>query len=56
MHQYMPKISSLDSISEISKAWNYDVTEGTIRKSYPKAGFFITSENWTRMDDCSISP
>ncbi|GBM71269.1 Tigger transposable element-derived protein 6 [Araneus ventricosus] len=32
----MPKINLRESISEISKAWNYDVTDHTIRNSFTK--------------------
>ncbi|GBN92589.1 hypothetical protein AVEN_189499-1 [Araneus ventricosus] len=37
----MPKINLRESISEISKAWNYDVTDGTIPNSFAKAGFLL---------------
>ncbi|GBO42423.1 hypothetical protein AVEN_31559-1 [Araneus ventricosus] len=38
-NQSIPKINLRESISEISKAWNYDVTDRTIRNSFVKAGF-----------------
>ncbi|GBO39996.1 hypothetical protein AVEN_66159-1 [Araneus ventricosus] len=41
----MPKINLRESISEISKTWNYDVTDRTIRNSFAKAGFFVINEN-----------
>ncbi|GBO06953.1 hypothetical protein AVEN_267529-1 [Araneus ventricosus] len=44
-NQSMTKINLRESISEISKAWNYDVTDRTIRNSFAKAGFFISNEN-----------
>ncbi|GBM64988.1 hypothetical protein AVEN_14081-1 [Araneus ventricosus] len=40
----MPKINLRVSISEISKAWNYDVTDCTIRNSFAKAGFFVEDD------------
>ncbi|GBO16695.1 hypothetical protein AVEN_77070-1 [Araneus ventricosus] len=39
-NQSMPKINLQESISEISKAWNYDVTDRTIRNSFAKSGEF----------------
>ncbi|GBM19547.1 hypothetical protein AVEN_108015-1 [Araneus ventricosus] len=41
----MAKINLRESISEISKAWNYDVTDRTILKSFAKAVFFLSNEN-----------
>ncbi|GBN05842.1 Tigger transposable element-derived protein 4 [Araneus ventricosus] len=50
-NQSMPKINLWESISEISKAWNYDVTYRTIRKSFAKAGFFVSNENSASTED-----
>ncbi|GBL98817.1 hypothetical protein AVEN_8689-1 [Araneus ventricosus] len=50
-NQSMPKINLRESISEISKAWNYDVTDGTIRNSFAKAGFFVSNENSASTED-----
>ncbi|GBO39998.1 hypothetical protein AVEN_66157-1 [Araneus ventricosus] len=47
----MPKINLRESISEISKTWNYDVTDRTIRNSFAKAGFFFSNENSASMED-----
>ncbi|GBM13293.1 Tigger transposable element-derived protein 4 [Araneus ventricosus] len=47
-NQSMPKINLRESISEISKAWNYDVTD---RNSFAKAGFFVSNENSASTDD-----
>ncbi|GBM33045.1 Tigger transposable element-derived protein 4 [Araneus ventricosus] len=44
-NQSMPKIILRESISEISKAWNYDVTDRTILNSFAKDGFFVSNEN-----------
>ncbi|GBN54168.1 hypothetical protein AVEN_2976-1 [Araneus ventricosus] len=44
-NQSMPKINIRESISEISKTWNYDVTDRTIRNSFTKVGFFASNEN-----------
>ncbi|GBO16140.1 hypothetical protein AVEN_97516-1 [Araneus ventricosus] len=44
-NQSMPNINLRKSISEISKAWNYVVTDRTIRNSFAKGGFFVSSEN-----------
>ncbi|GBM02859.1 hypothetical protein AVEN_52036-1 [Araneus ventricosus] len=41
----MPKINLRESISETSKAWNYDVTDRTIRNIFAKVGFFVSNEN-----------
>ncbi|GBO43238.1 hypothetical protein AVEN_111213-1 [Araneus ventricosus] len=41
----MPKINLREMISEISKAWIYDVTDRTIRNSFAKSGFFVSNEN-----------
>ncbi|GBN57305.1 hypothetical protein AVEN_76876-1 [Araneus ventricosus] len=41
----MPKINLRESISEISKAWNYDLTHRTICNLSSKAGFFVSNEN-----------
>ncbi|GBN16863.1 hypothetical protein AVEN_33-1 [Araneus ventricosus] len=46
-----PKINLRESISEISKAWNYDVTDRTIRNSYVKAGFFVSNDKSTSKED-----
>ncbi|GBL88176.1 hypothetical protein AVEN_117772-1 [Araneus ventricosus] len=58
-NQSMPKINLRESISEISKAWNYDVTDcnmilhddGQIRNSFSKAGFFVRNENSASTED-----
>ncbi|GBN33968.1 hypothetical protein AVEN_130487-1 [Araneus ventricosus] len=47
----MPTISLRGSISEISNAWNYDVTDRTIRNSFAKAGFFVNNENSASTED-----
>ncbi|GBM84951.1 hypothetical protein AVEN_120219-1 [Araneus ventricosus] len=47
----MPKINLRVSISEISKAWNYDVTYRTIRNSFAKAGFYVSNENSASTED-----
>ncbi|GBM91204.1 hypothetical protein AVEN_4238-1 [Araneus ventricosus] len=47
----MPKINLRESISEIFKAWNYDVTDRTIRNSFAKAGFFVSNENSASTED-----
>ncbi|GFY61581.1 hypothetical protein TNIN_3811 [Trichonephila inaurata madagascariensis] len=41
----MPDINLQEGISEISKAWNYDVTDCTIHNSFAKAGFFSSSKS-----------
>ncbi|GBN61998.1 hypothetical protein AVEN_182437-1 [Araneus ventricosus] len=55
-NQSMPKINLRESISEISKAWNYDVTNRTIRKSFAKAGFFVSNENSASTEDEDYIP
>ncbi|GBN88349.1 hypothetical protein AVEN_259636-1 [Araneus ventricosus] len=50
-NQSMPKINLRESISEISKAWNYDVTDPTIRNSFAKTGFFVSNENSASTED-----
>ncbi|GBN63816.1 hypothetical protein AVEN_233737-1 [Araneus ventricosus] len=45
-NQSKPNINLLESISEISKAWNYDVTDRTIRNRFAKAGFFSAMRIW----------
>ncbi|GBN18043.1 hypothetical protein AVEN_163682-1 [Araneus ventricosus] len=50
-NQSIPKISSPESISEISKAWIYDVTDRTIHNSFAKAGFFVSNENFEITED-----
>ncbi|GBM40596.1 Tigger transposable element-derived protein 4 [Araneus ventricosus] len=50
-NQSMPKINLQEGISEISKAWNYDVTDRTIRNSFAKAGFFVSNENSASTED-----
>ncbi|GBO19205.1 hypothetical protein AVEN_250599-1 [Araneus ventricosus] len=52
-NQSMSKINLRENISEISKAWNYDVTDRnrTIRNSFAKAGFFVSNENSASMED-----
>ncbi|GBM06141.1 hypothetical protein AVEN_265197-1 [Araneus ventricosus] len=47
----MPKITLRVRISEISKAWNYDVTNRTISNSFAKAGFFVCNENSASTED-----
>ncbi|GBM10934.1 hypothetical protein AVEN_171421-1 [Araneus ventricosus] len=44
-NQCMPKINLRESISELSKAWNCDVTDRTIHNSFAKVGFFVSYEN-----------
>ncbi|GBM76085.1 hypothetical protein AVEN_242332-1 [Araneus ventricosus] len=44
-NQSMPKINLRQSISEISKTWNYDVTDRTILNSFAKIRFFVSNEN-----------
>ncbi|GBL74012.1 hypothetical protein AVEN_230929-1 [Araneus ventricosus] len=44
-NQTMPKINLRESISEISKTWNYNITDYTIRNSFAKAGFFVSNGN-----------
>ncbi|GFU39838.1 major centromere autoantigen B [Nephila pilipes] len=44
-NQSMPNLNLRESISEISNAWNYDVTDRTIHNSFTKAGFFVCSES-----------
>ncbi|GBN10678.1 Tigger transposable element-derived protein 4 [Araneus ventricosus] len=55
-NQSMPKINLRESTSEISKAWNYDVTDRTIRKSFAKAGFFVSNENSASTEDEDDNP
>ncbi|GBO18816.1 hypothetical protein AVEN_171917-1 [Araneus ventricosus] len=43
-NQSMPKIILRESISEISKEWNYDIADRTTRNSFAKAGFFVSNE------------
>ncbi|GBN98305.1 hypothetical protein AVEN_154488-1 [Araneus ventricosus] len=50
-NQSMPKINLREIISEISKAWNYDVIDRIIRNSFAKAGFFVSSENSASTED-----
>ncbi|GBN89120.1 hypothetical protein AVEN_82907-1 [Araneus ventricosus] len=50
-NQSIPKINLRESISEISKAWNCDVTDCTIRNSFAKAGFFVRNENSASTED-----
>ncbi|GBM89505.1 hypothetical protein AVEN_43032-1 [Araneus ventricosus] len=50
-NQSMSKINLRESISEISKAWNYDVTDRTIRNSFVKARFFVSNENSASTED-----
>ncbi|GBN80738.1 Tigger transposable element-derived protein 4 [Araneus ventricosus] len=50
-NQSRPKINLRESISEISKARNYDVTDRTNRKSFAKAGFFASNENSASAED-----
>ncbi|GFU45643.1 tigger transposable element-derived protein 4 [Nephila pilipes] len=50
-NQSMPNINLRESISEISKVWNYDVTDRTIHNSFAKAGFFVCSESSEDEDD-----
>ncbi|GBN09035.1 hypothetical protein AVEN_249075-1 [Araneus ventricosus] len=47
----MPKIDLRESISEISKAWNYDVTDRIIRNSFAKSGFIVSNENSASTED-----
>ncbi|GBM31695.1 Tigger transposable element-derived protein 4 [Araneus ventricosus] len=55
-NQSMPKINLRGSISDISKAWNYDVTDRTIRNSFDKAGFFVSNENSASTEDEDYIP
>ncbi|GBM93667.1 hypothetical protein AVEN_42597-1 [Araneus ventricosus] len=50
-NESMSNINLRESISEISKAWNYDVTDRTIRNSFAKAGFFASNENLASTED-----
>ncbi|GBN92143.1 hypothetical protein AVEN_198872-1 [Araneus ventricosus] len=47
----MPKINLRESISEITKAWNYDITDRTIFNSFAKTGFFVSNENSASTED-----
>ncbi|GFU48748.1 DDE-1 domain-containing protein [Nephila pilipes] len=47
----MPNINLRENISEISKAENYEVTDGTIHKSFAKAGFCVCSESSDSTED-----
>ncbi|GBO42059.1 hypothetical protein AVEN_273690-1 [Araneus ventricosus] len=47
----MPKINLREIISEISKAWNYDVTNRTSSVSFAKDGFFVSNENSASTED-----
>ncbi|GBN51211.1 hypothetical protein AVEN_25103-1 [Araneus ventricosus] len=47
----MPKINLRESISEISKAWNYDVTDRTIHNGFAKARFIVSTENSASTED-----
>ncbi|GBM01593.1 hypothetical protein AVEN_60013-1 [Araneus ventricosus] len=47
----MPKINLRERISEISKAWNYDVSDRTILNSFAKPEFFISNENSASTED-----
>ncbi|GBL91014.1 hypothetical protein AVEN_184404-1 [Araneus ventricosus] len=50
-NQFMPKINLREMTSEISKAWNYDVTDRTTRNSFAKSGFFVSNENSASTED-----
>ncbi|GFU33495.1 tigger transposable element-derived protein 4 [Nephila pilipes] len=50
-NQSIPNINLRESISEISKAGNYDVTDRTIHNSFAKAGFLVCSENSESTED-----
>ncbi|GBL83500.1 hypothetical protein AVEN_196351-1 [Araneus ventricosus] len=50
-NQSMPKINLRESISEISKIRNYDVTDHTIRNSFAKAVFFDSNSASTEDED-----
>ncbi|GBL73725.1 hypothetical protein AVEN_230711-1 [Araneus ventricosus] len=50
-NQSMPKINLRESISEISKAWNYDVGDRTICNSFGEVGFFVSNENSASTED-----
>ncbi|GFT67658.1 DDE-1 domain-containing protein [Nephila pilipes] len=50
-NQSMSNINLRESITEISKAWNTDVTDGSIHNSSAKAGFFVCSESSESMED-----
>ncbi|GFT20761.1 uncharacterized protein NPIL_343141 [Nephila pilipes] len=47
----MSNINLRESISEISKAWNYDITDRTIHNTFSKAGFFVYSESSESTED-----
>ncbi|GFS58280.1 tigger transposable element-derived protein 4 [Nephila pilipes] len=53
-NQSMPNINLRESISEISKAWNYDVTDRTIHNSFDKTGFFVCCESTEDEDDIPL--
>ncbi|GBM51132.1 hypothetical protein AVEN_244178-1 [Araneus ventricosus] len=55
-NQSIPKINLRESIAEISKEWNYNVTYRTIRKSFAKDGFFVSNENSGSTQDESDIP
>ncbi|GFY63258.1 tigger transposable element-derived protein 4 [Trichonephila inaurata madagascariensis] len=44
-NQFVPNINLRVSISKISKAWNYDVTNCTIHNSFAEAGFFVSCQS-----------
>ncbi|GBN33241.1 Tigger transposable element-derived protein 4 [Araneus ventricosus] len=50
-NQSMPKINLRESISEISKTRNYNVTDCTICNSFAKAGSFVSNENSASTED-----
>ncbi|GBM56673.1 hypothetical protein AVEN_154224-1 [Araneus ventricosus] len=50
-NQFMPKINLRQMISEISKAWNYEVTDRTIRNNFAKSLFFVSNENSASTED-----
>ncbi|GFS46969.1 tigger transposable element-derived protein 4 [Nephila pilipes] len=50
-NQSMTNINLQESISEISKEWNYDVTDSTIHNSFAKAGFLVCSESLESAED-----
>ncbi|GFT09684.1 tigger transposable element-derived protein 4 [Nephila pilipes] len=53
-NQFMPNINLRESISEISKAWSYEVTDRTIHNSFAKATFFVCSESERTEDEDDI--
>nr|XP_042907454.1 tigger transposable element-derived protein 4-like [Parasteatoda tepidariorum] len=53
--QSMPKINLRESITELSKAWNSDVTDRTIRNSFAKGGYCEEDEEDEDGNDEEVS-